>query len=203
VVEALDKLVSEKQVKRIVIAGEKVILPELWRQLPPALRDHVIEASGLDMHTPEDELKRLTSELVDEVDAKVDRSDVERLFDEQRSGGLGAVGAKDVLAALDQGQVDQLLIAASLSELRHDGGIPGVTGSAPGHKVIIAESPQRTDPGQAWLANQLVTGTLRTRARLRFIEDPGLLAPAGGVGALLRYRTTPGAGTKGGPSNGS
>jgi peptide subunit release factor 1 (eRF1) len=38
-------------------------------------------------------------------------------------------------------------------------------------------------------ADLLVTRARRTGARVTFIEDPALLAPVGGVGALLRYRT--------------
>ena len=38
------------------------------------------------------------------------------------------------------------------------------------------------------LADQLVTKAQQTAARIRFIEDPALLAEVGGVGALLRFR---------------
>jgi peptide subunit release factor 1 (eRF1) len=38
------------------------------------------------------------------------------------------------------------------------------------------------------LADELVTAAHRNAARVRFIEDPELLAEVGGVGALLRFR---------------
>lgn len=37
-------------------------------------------------------------------------------------------------------------------------------------------------------ADELVTRARRTSAKVRFIEDPSLLAPYGGVGALLRFK---------------
>ena len=188
VVEALDRLVREKQVERIVLAGERVIMPELLRQLPAALVDHVIEASGLDMHASENDVMRVTSEIVHEEDAKEDRSEVARLLDEQRRGGLGAVGAGAVLAALDQGQVDQLLIAASLRDLDDDHNGDSADESSAAFEAMIAENSGQTNPRQAWLANELVTRAVRTRARIRFIEDVALLASAGGVGGRLRYR---------------
>jgi peptide subunit release factor 1 (eRF1) len=190
VVEALDRLVREKQVERIVLAAERVIMPELRRQLPAALVDHVIEASGLDMHTSENDLMRVTSEIVHEEDAKEDRSEVARLLDERQSGGLGAVGANAVLAALDHGQVDQLLIAASLRDVDHNGDAGDESVTA--FEAMIAENSEPTNPRQAWLANELVTKAVRTRARIRFIEDKALLASAGGVGGRLRYRLATG-----------
>jgi len=191
VVEALDHLVREKQVEKIVLAAERVIMPELLRQLPSALVDHVIEASGLDMHASENDVMRVTSEIVHEEDAKEDRSEVAQLLDEQRSGGLGAVGANAVLAALDNGQVDQLLIAASLRDLEDDHN--GDSGEeSPSEFDMIAENSELTNPRQAWLANELVTRAVRTRARIRFIEDVTLLTSAGGVGARLRYRPATG-----------
>jgi peptide chain release factor subunit 1 len=186
VVEALSRLVREKQIEKVVLAGERVIMPELRRQLPTALADHVLEVSGLDMHTPEDEVMRVTSEIVREEDAKEDRAQVARLFDEH-GGGLGTVGAKATLAALERGQVDQLLIVASLTELLDDR--DGSGDESPTElRALIGDNPERADPQRAWLANRLVMQALGTRARVRFIEDPTLLAPAGGVGALLRYR---------------
>lgn len=186
VVDALDRLVREKHVDRIVLAGEKIIMPEILRHLPAALAGKVIEASGLDMHTPEDEIKRITLDLVREEDVKEDGSEVARLFDEQGSRGLGAVGAKATLDALDHGQVDELFIVASLMELHDDHDNAG--DESPSElETMISEHSEATNPRQASLANQLVTRALRTRAGIRFIEDATLLAPAGGVGARLRY----------------
>jgi peptide subunit release factor 1 (eRF1) len=49
-------------------------------------------------------------------------------------------------------------------------------------------SPGRTVPDEEKVADQLVTLARQTAARIRFIEDPALLAEVGGVGALLRFR---------------
>jgi peptide subunit release factor 1 (eRF1) len=38
------------------------------------------------------------------------------------------------------------------------------------------------------VADELVAAARQTDARVTFIEDPTLLAEAGGVGAILRYR---------------
>ncbi len=50
-------------------------------------------------------------------------------------------------------------------------------------------APQGTpDENRLKLSDELVTRAHQTAARVRFIEDPDLLADVGGVGALLRFR---------------
>ena len=44
------------------------------------------------------------------------------------------------------------------------------------------------DEKQLKLAGEPVARARQTSARIRFIEDPALLADIGGVGALLRFR---------------
>jgi peptide subunit release factor 1 (eRF1) len=44
------------------------------------------------------------------------------------------------------------------------------------------------DEQAASQANELVTKAQNSAARIRFIEDPELLADVGGVGALLRFK---------------
>ena len=53
-------------------------------------------------------------------DAKNDVEKVERLFNEFRSGGLGVVGAQDTLSALNNGQVDELILSAARKEIRSE-----------------------------------------------------------------------------------
>ena len=60
--------------------------------------------------------------------------------------------------ALEVGQVDELVIAASPASL----------------KEVDAED--------------LIARARNTSAAIHFVEDPALLAPAGGVGAFLRFR---------------
>ena len=57
------------------------------------------------------------------------------------------------------------------------------------HELLLVASPDRLEGADgAATANELVTKARQTDARVTFIEDAALLAEAGGVGALLRYR---------------
>lgn len=90
----------------------------------------------------------------------------QRLLDHYRAGGLGAVGLHQTLEALANGQVDELFLSASIKEIRGDAG----------------------EEAQVFTSDELVTRAAQTGAEVRFIEDPALLAHAGGVAAMLRFR---------------
>lgn len=108
-------------------------------------------------------------------DAKNDVEKVERLFNEFRSAGLGVVGAQDTLSALNNGQVDELILSAARKEIRSE-------------QQDTEESPVGEGEQPPILADSLVTAAHQTSAKVTFIEDPTLLKEVGGVGALLRYR---------------
>ncbi|MBK9170551.1 MAG: hypothetical protein IPM24_24245 [Bryobacterales bacterium] len=166
VVDAIERIVREEQIEHVIFGGDEVIVPKLREQLPAYLAQKVVDVLRLDIRTPEHEILRATVEAMREQDARDDAAIVGRLFDEYRAGGLGVVGLKPTLDALANGQVDELLLTASMEEIRGEGG----------------EEPEFFTPGE------LVARARQTGAEVRFIEDAGLLAGVGGVGALLRFR---------------
>ncbi len=166
IVEALDRIVREEDIEQIIFGGDEVIVPILREQLPESLARKVVDVLRLDILTPEHEILSATIEAMREQDARDDATLVKSLFDEHRAGGLGAVGLDETLEALKNGQVDELLLGASTKEIRGDGG-------------------EGTEP---FMPDELVTRAAQTGAEVRFIEDPALLAEAGGVGAMLRFR---------------
>jgi peptide subunit release factor 1 (eRF1) len=170
VVEALDRIVREEGIERIVLSGDEVIMPTLHEQLPPHLAEKVIDILHLDIKTPEHEVLQATLEAMRERDAKDDAEKVNRMLGEWRAGGLAVVGAHDTLAALEIGQVDELLISASRDA------------------ILLTDEQQRAGAETTQVADELVTKAHQTSARVTFIENADLLAGVGGVGALLRYR---------------
>jgi peptide chain release factor subunit 1 len=166
IVEALDRIVREEDIEQIIFGGDEVIIPVLREQLPEFLATKVVDVLRIDIRTPEHAILSATIEAMREQDARDDAELVTDLFNQYRAGGLGAVGLHQTLEALKNGQVDELLLSASLTEIRGDEG-------------------EETD---VFTSDELVTRATQTGAEVRFIEDPALLAEAGGVGALLRFR---------------
>lgn len=166
VVEALDRVVREESVKHIILAGDEVIIPLLREQLPERLQEKVIDVLRLDIRTPEHDVLNATMDALHEHNLQTDAEKVRQLFDEYRAGGLAVVAWKDTVEAIEQGQVDELLLSASAREIKTD--------------------DEQID--DAVPVDFLVTRARQTGARVTFIEETALLSSVGGVGAMLRYR---------------
>ena len=186
VVETLDRVVRTEKINHIVLAGDEVILPVLRGQFPPHLTERVIDTLRLDITTPEHVVAERTLEALKRHEAKTDIECVERLLDEYRAGGLAVVGAHDTLAALSQGQVDELYLSSSLEDIHAGDEEVGIG--------LLNESQKETVIGAADstlkvnVTDELVTRARQIGANITFVEDGALLAHVGGVGATLRYQ---------------
>jgi peptide subunit release factor 1 (eRF1) len=185
VVEALGQVVQQDKIERIILAGDEVIIPVLREQMSLQLLDKVIDILRLDMTTPEHEILQATLVALREQDAKDDAEKVERLLDEFRSGGLAVVGAHDTLAALANGQVDELVISATLENLQAEEEEVAALLTA---RAPDGETNSSTTSPAVIVADELVIRARQISAQVTFIENPALLAEVGGVGARLRYR---------------
>ncbi|MBI4476953.1 MAG: hypothetical protein HY654_07250 [Acidobacteria bacterium] len=170
VAEALERVIRQESLQKVVISGEVVVLPLLREHLPRHVADRLIEVEGIDMATPEAEMLRATIDVMRQVDARDDAAKVARVLEDVRAGGLGVAGVTDTLAALDKGQVDELLITANPRDVKLEE-----------ERELLPEASEQ-------LANDLVSRARRSNAALSFIEDGSLLAEVGGVGARLRFR---------------
>ena len=135
----------------------------------------------------EAEILASSLEALRDKDAETDAEKVEELLAAWRSGGLGVAGPESTMSALQLGQVDELIIAATPETLKPMQALPA--DAAPGAVIADTSAPQgAADEARLKLSDELVTRAQQTGARIRFIEDASLLADIGGVGALLRFR---------------
>jgi peptide chain release factor subunit 1 len=166
VVDALERVVREEGVDKVIISGDEVAVPLLRAQLPKHLEDRVVDVLGLGTATPETELLRETMDVMRRRGAQDEADLVRRAVEGYRGGGLGVIGAAETRAALENGQV---------------------------HELLITAAPDGVDAGGGeGYADELVKLARQTSAKVTFIEDAALLADADGVAALLRYRIAPG-----------
>lgn len=196
VIETLERIVNQERAEHVILSGDEQIIPLLREQLPKALEEKIIDVVSLDINTPEHEIFSTTLESMREHDAQTDAEKVERLINAYRSGGLGVVGARDTLLALTMGQVDELLLTASIQEIKaEEQDIEELE-----LEVVITDDPvvagsdavsDQLETTSVVMADELVTKAQQTSARVTFIEDAALLADFGGVGAILRYTLEP------------
>jgi peptide subunit release factor 1 (eRF1) len=185
VAEMLEKIVRDEGVEHIILAGdEAVVIPLLREQMSKEVAERVIDALSLGINTPEHELLEESLTAFRRHDSLTDMEKVERLLNEYRADDLGVAGVPETLAALSNGQVEEMLIAAKPESIQYDEAeVEKVLKLYPSDVVLPESLDQRT------VADELVRrANVLSSAKVTFIEDSTRLERVGGVGALLRYR---------------
>jgi peptide subunit release factor 1 (eRF1) len=186
VAEALDRIAKQEDVRHIIIAGGSEMLPLIRDEISRDLQQRIVDLMSFDANASEKELFEATLEKMREQDSDTDAQKVAELFDRYRSRGLAVVGAEATLTALANGQVEELLLSASLEATRPE--------QEKVDAILAPEIPDSTggseseEPREASLPDLLVTKAKQTGARVTFIEDASLLDRVEGVGAFLRWR---------------
>jgi peptide subunit release factor 1 (eRF1) len=178
VVDVLTRTVRAEQIPSVILGGDEVIVPLLKHELAKDIAERVVDVVRLDVNAPVHQILQSSLESMHQHDSHSDRERVDALLDEYRSGGLATVGVDRVKAAFEMGQVDQLVITA----------VPDT--------IDVARTPSAPEtPGEPTaeerVADELIVKARQTSASIRFIEDPALLLPFGGVGAFLRFELSP------------
>ena len=196
VVEALDRIVQRENIPEVLLAGDEVIIPLLKEQMPKHLAERVVDQLRYDRDASLDELLKTSLDAMKKVHEQTEREKVEAAIGGYRSGGLGVLGPEETLDAMVKGQVEELLMTAQLE------GLQGLSGPKAGGTATASDAEQAEPivetmlageaaqaPAEAVrMADELVSKAAQTAARITFIQDPELLAPYGGVAALLRFR---------------
>jgi hypothetical protein len=181
----LGVLAAKRGWDRVLLAGDARLIQSLWEtasgthELEPILIDRGLE--GL----PADELAAEVAPELDAANRRRERLLAGRVLDGALGSGLGALGLSEVLGALAEGRVGHLLIelgreypGASASDVRL---VPDGE-AAPGFST--SELDHEPD-----LTARMIARALETGARVTPVDGAAaaLLAPAGGVAALLRW----------------
>jgi peptide chain release factor subunit 1 len=194
VIDVLDRIVTNEGIQNIVIAGHEVIVPLLRDQMPKHMSERIVDHIRVDKDGSLDDVVKTSLEAIQRIREESERQKVDAAVGAYRAGGLGVVGPEETLDALVKGQVEELLVTANLNELQ---GLSGGLHAAGANDSILEEPMiESVAAGEAAvapaetvrLADELVAKATQTSARITFIQDPGLLAPYGGVAALLRFR---------------
>lgn len=180
VVEELERVAREEQLRGIILAGDEVVLPTLRQQMPQALQNQVIDTLRLDITTPEHEVRAASLAALRAYDGRKDAEQITQLLEVELGKKLVTLGAHDTLLALVRGQVEELFINAPPQLIQDD---LKTTDAEFVPSTAVAEPELRP----VLLADELVRRTRQTSARVTFIEDTALLAPYGGVAAKLRF----------------
>ena len=185
VIDVLERIVREEEIEHVILAGdEATVIPLLREQMPKTLQEKVIDALSLGIDTPEHELLEESLAVFKRHDSLTDMEKVERLLNEYRGDNLAVAGVPETLAALSNGQVEEMLIAAKADSIQYDEEeVETVL------KLYDVDGTLPEELNQRTIADELVRrANLLSAAKVTFIEDSTRLEQLGGVGGLLRYR---------------
>lgn len=189
-VDEVEKLMRETKIQYLILCGnDTTIMPILRPQLPKAIEEKVVGTMNMSQYASEEEIHDATLELMAEHNKQQDEEKFNRVVGAAKAAaGLGVLGVKDTLAALSNGQVEELIMSASFDAIKyHAKDVEKVLEDyAPGDNNSVSdELPEVGEPRQ--IADELIIRALNSAAKISFIEDSDRIKEIGGVGAVLRY----------------
>jgi len=113
--DAIDRLVQRERAKHVVLIGDERATPILESQLPERVRSLVAHVTHLEMRAGTTEVAELVEPLLAAIGVAEDEELAERAIGAMKAGGLGVAGIDDTMAALEMGQVDELVIDETVS----------------------------------------------------------------------------------------
>lgn len=188
VIDTLDRVVQAEGITQILLSGDEVIMPVLREQMPRHLADKVVDHVRLPTHAPLTDVMRASLDAMAKLNERTDKEKVDAAISGYRAGGLGVVGPEDTLMALTAGQVEELLISATLREIQAPHAANDTLLAEPAIEAVSSGEAAEAAPQVVRLADELITRATQTSARVTFIEDASLLSEYGGVAAILRFR---------------
>jgi len=111
IAEETRKALDGLRVDMLILAGDEVITSALDASFHQTVKDRIIGTLRLDIRTGEPELLEATLPVAAQAAREREAASVQRLRDAIGAGEYGAGGAEDVLAALQAGQVENLVMA--------------------------------------------------------------------------------------------
>lgn len=189
-VDEVEKLMRDTKIEYLILCGdETTIMPILRPQLPKATEEKVVGTLNMSQYASEEEIHEATHELMRKHNEEKDEEKFNRVLDAAKAAaGLGVLGVKDSMAALSNGQVEELIISSSFDAIKYKKkDVEQVLEDyAPGDDNSVTEDlPEADEPRQ--IADELIIRALNSAAKIYFIEDSERMKEIGGVGAVLRY----------------
>jgi peptide subunit release factor 1 (eRF1) len=184
VAEHLDALSRDEGFDRIVLIGSEETMVAIEAELHPVLRERVIARDNADLEDGEDSLVAAAFDHYWAAERVSEQQLWERVRAEYKAGALAAVGATDVLHAVQNGRAEALLIdrEVSIQGVRCAACENTMHGTPTSCQICGARALSEVD-----LVNELTRQAELTGAEVEYADPIAGLSQVGGVAALLRY----------------
>ncbi|HUF06451.1 MAG TPA: VLRF1 family aeRF1-type release factor [Candidatus Binatia bacterium] len=108
--DAIDRLVRRERPAHVILAGDERAISFLDPELSEQVRSLVEHVARIDMRATLDDVRQEVAPILAALEAADGQDASERAIAGWRAGDLGVVGLNDTMAALEAGQVDELVI---------------------------------------------------------------------------------------------
>lgn len=181
VLEKLTELVKSEGLRRIILAGDKILLGELEKRMTPSIRKQVVCCLPMEGKKEPHEIFRETLSSAAEEERREELWLRDAIYNEHGAGGRAVVGPADTLEALNRKRVRWLLVGPM--EDVNFWRCPRCGGCGLGRQPTCQECSEATYVQSA--ANEFMDLAFAGGSRVELTGDD--LAELGGVGALLRW----------------
>ena len=112
---AIERLVQREKPQHVLLAGDERAISVLDPELPETVRPLVEHVARIDINASPDDVREEILPLLSALEEAEGLEAADRAVGGWRAGDLGVVGINDTMAALEAGQVDELVIDETVS----------------------------------------------------------------------------------------
>lgn len=112
---AIERLVQREKPQHVILAGDERAIPILEAELSAAVRPLVEHVARLQMRSSVADVRAEVAPILSALEEAESQDVADRALAGRRAGDLGVTGVDATMAALEAGQVDQLVIDESAS----------------------------------------------------------------------------------------
>ncbi len=159
VAEQLEKLVAKVGARAVIIAGDdastSMLADNVTKEVKELLHDEMLR---IDIKASRNEIKDEIASILDNIELNIGASQADQLIDAVRGNGLGISGVGPTRQALENGQVETLLLDPDSTNLNED------------------------------VREELIRLAATTGADVEIVQEHPVFSKMDGVGGLLRYK---------------
>lgn len=174
----------------LIIAGHPTVTGQLLNKLPKHLAAKIIDVVTASGKTPVSEIVDATIASFIETEENESRAVVETLAHEICTGGLAVVGTGPSFRALRHGQADMVLIASAYAPAPGWACVACDMMDANGERPPICPECGATELREFDVKEEMARLAAQYSSSVEVVNQAEPLMRFGGVGCLLRYRTS-------------
>ena len=185
--ENLGKWSTRREIKYLFLASEEEMEGEIQKHLPSALKKKQVLLTSLDPRDPDHKILSAALEALQALSRERAEALARQIMDEAQPVGRATVGPEPTLSALQNHQVERLVMDAKFHATgwRCLGcGYPGMGGVPRSCPLCQGE----TQPAE--LREEIIWKAQSSGVEIFFTDSFTPLMKAGGIGALLKFRIT-------------